>query len=134
METDADRQPSDDNVPRYKRPCLQVWEDALIQGVEAVSGVEEVFQESMAGKRLVVSEDRWYPVFMKDRWIDYNDKGQNSEGELTVANGVHDTVWSVDDPRVWRELRPCIELASRILGQAVRGPWCVPLYLGSIWT
>lgn len=127
----ADRQPSDDKVPRYKRPCLQAWEDALIQGIETFSGVEEVVQETMIGKILVVREERWYPVFMKDRWIGYNDKALDSGAELTLENGVNGTVWSADDPAVWRELRPCIELASRILGQAVRGPWCVPLYFGS---
>lgn len=101
-----------------------------MHGVEMSPGVEEVVQGAMVSKRLVVREDRWYPVFMKNRWIDYNDKARDSGAELTVENGAHDTLWSVDDPTVWRELRPCIELASRILGQAVRGPWCVPLYPG----
>lgn len=28
----------------------------------------------MINKRLVVGEGKWYPVFRKNRWIDYNVK------------------------------------------------------------
>lgn len=66
-----------------------------------------------------------YPVFRNNSWIDYNDKDGESGTDLTLENRVRGTVWSVDNPAVWKELRPCVELSSQILSQAVRDPWCV---------
>ena len=121
---ETDRLTSDKKIRRHQRPSLQTWETALIQGIETCQDAEEVVQETLIGKRLVVREDEWYPVFRRDKRINCTGKTRGSDSFMENGHGAR---WSVDGPAVWRELRPCIELANRILGQAVRGPWCAYL-------
>ena len=101
----------------------------MFQDVKTYQSANELVNGRMINKRLVVREDTWYSVFKKHRWIDYNVKVSQSGIDLPRKNGGQDAIWSVDNPAVWSELRPCIELANRILRLAARGNWCVSISL-----
>ena len=128
LDSEVDRLFTSEEIQRQKFAGLRTWEATLLQDVRLYQGGNELVGGCMISKRLVVKEVEWYPVFRKNRWIDYNVKLSESGIELPRKNGGRDAIWSVDNPVVWEELRPCIELANRLLGQAVGGPWCVATY------
>ncbi|KAJ8127844.1 hypothetical protein O1611_g5793 [Lasiodiplodia mahajangana] len=57
-------------------------------------------------ERIQVDETRWLPFLRKDRWFDH------TEGERDLRPG---KTWTVDDPKVWEQLRVVLELANRVL-------------------
>lgn len=124
---EADRLFTTERIQQQRFAGLRTWEASLLQDVKGYEGGNELVQGCMISKRLVVGEEAWYPVFRKNRWIDYNVKVGESGVVCPRELGGKDAVWSVDNEAVWGELRPCVELANRILRQAVRGPWYVAL-------
>ncbi|KAI0912310.1 hypothetical protein F4823DRAFT_634297 [Ustulina deusta] len=61
-------------------------------------------------ERIQVDEDSWFPFFKKDRWWD-------SMGTDILFDGFR---WTVDEPKVWDQLRVAIELANRILKALIK--------------
>ncbi|KAI0142673.1 hypothetical protein GGR57DRAFT_508750 [Xylariaceae sp. FL1272] len=59
--------------------------------------------------RIAVHEEGWLPLFRKDRWYDW------IESKPSTPEGQMGKTWSVDDPRIWAELRVSLELADRMM-------------------
>ncbi|KAI0867286.1 hypothetical protein GGS24DRAFT_516283 [Hypoxylon argillaceum] len=81
----------------------------LMSGGHLQSDAGESAKASMAifdTYRIQVDEERWFPFFRKARWLDWTETSPPSK-----TSGI---VWSVDDPKLWNELRICIELVDRI--------------------
>ncbi|KAL2267211.1 hypothetical protein VTJ83DRAFT_4488 [Remersonia thermophila] len=63
-----------------------------------------------------VDEDKWHPVWKRQKWYDFAVKIVDGEHIPKPVPGVGpEDVWSVDNRRLWEELRVCIELADRKL-------------------
>ncbi|KAK4233559.1 hypothetical protein C8A03DRAFT_19390 [Achaetomium macrosporum] len=71
-----------------------------------------------------VEEDTWHPVFARGKWYDFRvpilDRRFLPDG---VEGITPEDIWSVDVPRVWKELRVSIELANRWLRHMAKGLW-----------
>ena len=127
VDSEADRLFTSERIQHQRFAGFSTWEATVFQDVKTYQSANELVNGRMINKRLVVREDTWYSVFKKHRWIDYNVKVSQSGINLPRKNGGRDAIWSVDNPAVWSELRPCIELANRILRLATRGNWCVSI-------
>jgi hypothetical protein len=76
------------------------------------------------GYRVDVDEDLWHPVFAKGKWYDFRVPILDQKFFPDGLNGIApDDVWSVDLPRVWKELRVPLELANRWLRHMAKGRW-----------
>lgn len=125
VDLEADLLFTTERIQQHKFAGLRTWEAALLQDVKAYQSGNELAGGFMLNKRLIVGEAYWLPVFKKHRWIDYNVKVRESGIDLPRKYDGRDAIWSVDNPAVWEELRPCIELANRLLCMATRGSWYV---------
>lgn len=132
VDSEADRLFTSERIQQHKFAGLRTWEAALLQDVRAYQSGNELAGGCMISQRLAVREDGWFSVFRKHRWIDYNVKVSESGVDVPRKHGGRDAIWSVDNPAVWEELRPCIELANRLLCMATRGPWCVDIFVLSL--
>lgn len=63
-----------------------------------------------------VNEASWHGVFTKSHWFDYR-----RDPTDPLAPPVK--VWSVDDPALWEQLAPCVELANRYLNVLIHTQW-----------
>ncbi|KAK3307400.1 uncharacterized protein B0T15DRAFT_177191 [Chaetomium strumarium] len=71
-----------------------------------------------------VDEDLWHPVFAKGKWYDFRVPILDRKFLSGSLDGIApDDVWSVDVPRVWKELRVPLELANRWLRHMAKGRW-----------
>ncbi|TDZ74985.1 putative cytochrome b5 [Colletotrichum trifolii] len=61
-----------------------------------------------------VDESSWFRLFRRDRWLSIHDQIPGIEPSLVA---------DVDDPVFWGEFRKCIDLANRMLDQALNHEW-----------
>lgn len=69
-------------------------------------------------RMLTVNEAGWCEVFARERWFDLHVKVKGKLPNTVGAIG-DDDIWSVDNPVIWNEMRPCLELADRLLKASV---------------
>jgi hypothetical protein len=75
------------------------------------------------GYGVKVDENAWHPVFTKDKWYDFRVPILNDRFNPPGVPILPTDVWSVDVPRVWKELRVCLELTNRWLRHMATGLW-----------
>ncbi|KAI0903348.1 hypothetical protein F4823DRAFT_636216 [Ustulina deusta] len=86
---------------------------SLINAIQCLTGVQHATSDE-AGfavfefKRIKVDESSWFNFLKRDKWWDL----EGRDDKLGVR-------WSVDDPKVWAEFSPCLELANRMLNALV---------------
>ncbi|KAI1751654.1 hypothetical protein F4782DRAFT_172973 [Xylaria castorea] len=87
---------------------LQFSDRGFVPGghVSSLSGEAHIHRLIYDTERIQVDENSWFPFFKKDRWFG------SRANEPSLLSG---DCWSVDDPKVWRELSIALELANRIL-------------------
>ncbi|KAI0456891.1 hypothetical protein F5B21DRAFT_466028 [Xylaria acuta] len=79
--------------------------------VYSMSGEAHIHRLVYDTERIQVDEDSWFPFFKKNRWY------STQANEPSILSG---NFWSVDDPKVWGELRIALELANRILNALIK--------------
>lgn len=119
----ADQLFASESIQMERFSGLRTWEVMLFKNVKAYQDGNELVTHGNETRRLVVNEAEWCSVFKKNRWIDYCMKLKDSAIDKPRTYGGEDAIWSVDNPAVWEQLSPAIELANRILHQACHGSW-----------
>lgn len=102
---------------------LRTWEVVkLLQPIDP--GVEEdwIWNESQV---LSADDSSWLKVFRKSHWCNLSTKVLETAPALAAAGFQPEDTWSVDDPRIWKELAVTSELANRIMIQATQDEWLV---------
>lgn len=61
-----------------------------------------------------IDENKWFDIWKKDNWFDLEEKPRPNEKRPHISK------WTVQDPRIWNELRIIIELSQRILDLLIR--------------
>lgn len=92
--------------------ALQFSNRGFVPGghVSSLSGEAHIHRLVYDTEGIEVDEDSWFPCFKKNRWYGAVAK----EPEFLAGS-----FWSVDDPKVWGELRIILELANRILNALI---------------
>ncbi|KAI0551213.1 hypothetical protein F4679DRAFT_593659 [Xylaria curta] len=88
--------------------------DSVIAAIHRLTGVDyDTSDEALTAvynfERIKVDDSKWFRFFRKSRWWD-PDSGDEP------ALGLR---WSVDDPKVWAQMRIILELANRMLNALV---------------
>ncbi|KAI1429089.1 hypothetical protein F5Y12DRAFT_710642 [Xylaria sp. FL1777] len=94
-----------------------------------VGEVAEALANAYDLNKIRVDESRWFRFMQKRRWYDWIETAPPGKNQGRT--------WSVDNPRVWRELSICLELVDRMLKALIEdkneaAPWgeVVPPILG----
>ncbi|KAI8948342.1 hypothetical protein F4801DRAFT_557551 [Xylaria longipes] len=92
---------------------LRLSQRGFIPGghISSLSGEAHIHRLIYDTERIQVDEDSWFPFLKKNRWR------STAANEPSILSG---NLWSVDDPKVWEELRISLELANRILNALVK--------------
>ncbi|KAI0107132.1 hypothetical protein GGR51DRAFT_559466 [Nemania sp. FL0031] len=91
--------------------CLEFSRDVIVPGGHTFDAYLEraTHREVYERELITVNEDSWLPFFKKDRWY----------GTVASDQELGINMWSVDDERIWKELRITIELANRMLNALI---------------
>ncbi|KAI0206157.1 hypothetical protein F4808DRAFT_193647 [Astrocystis sublimbata] len=91
---------------------LQFSDRGFVPGghVASLDGQSSIHNLIYETERIQVNEDSWFPFFKKSRWW--------ASARGTSMNDAW--YFSVDNPRVWEELRIALELANRILNTLIK--------------
>ncbi|KAI0394680.1 hypothetical protein F5Y17DRAFT_244624 [Xylariaceae sp. FL0594] len=73
--------------------------------IKAPPGATALYEATFHAERIEVDENRWFPLFRKDRWFH----------RITTAAELGGMQWSVNVPQIWQHMRIFLELADRIL-------------------
>ncbi|KAI0442935.1 hypothetical protein F4803DRAFT_517354 [Xylaria telfairii] len=87
---------------------------SVIDPVRRLSGVtyatnDEALMAVFQSERIKVDESKWFRFFRRSRWWDPEHRDESALG----------LQWSVDDPKVWEQLRIVLELANRMLSALI---------------
>jgi hypothetical protein len=119
---------SSESIQRSFNTGLTTWEIALLQTLTTPVGQDPTSKQiaRWQASPIVVDESQWLNTFKKSRWVNCTEKIYDYEPGC-IAMGLTPTdTFSVDNPIVWRELSPCIELANRFLKLSFHGRWYDP--------
>ncbi|KAI0407731.1 hypothetical protein F4802DRAFT_620636 [Xylaria palmicola] len=91
---------------------LQFSDRGYIPGghVQSLAGEAGIHRLIFETEKITVNEASWFPFFKQDRWF-----GTRSANPVLSGDQ-----WTVDDPKVWKELRVSLELANRVLRTLIK--------------
>ncbi|KAK7964295.1 hypothetical protein PG988_011269 [Apiospora saccharicola] len=75
-----------------------------------------------------IDENRWFDIWQKNNWFDLEVRPRFNETKPHISK------WTVQDPRIWNELRIIIEFSQRVLDLLIkeRNEWLDTLLFGDM--
>ncbi|KAJ8127697.1 hypothetical protein O1611_g5939 [Lasiodiplodia mahajangana] len=91
---------------------LQFSRDVVVPGGHTRESLSErdAIKQVYDRELIRVDEDSWFPFLKKDRWFD----------TIAAEPTLHLNMWTVDDERVWGEIRVALEFLNRVLNALIK--------------